>query len=88
MHDRRGIGEAPEAVLISAPRDVEHIAVFRKQAQALDLVACVPKAVGQGHRWRTKADILADYASMLEESPCASPLAPPEGRLVSKLLDL
>ena len=76
------------AVLISALRDIENIAAFRKQAQALNLVVRVPNAVGQGYRWRTKADILADYVRMLEESPCASPLAPPEGRPVSKLLDL
>ena len=87
--------ETPEArakhrksVLISALRDIKRIVAFRKQARALNLVVRVPKAAGEGYRWRTKADILADYVRMLEESPCASPLAPPEGRPVSKLLDL
>ena len=53
------------AALISALRDIKRIAAFRKQAQALNLMVRVPKADGEGTRWRTKADILADYAHIL-----------------------
>ena len=76
------------ALLIAAIRDIENIAPFRKQSKALVLVVRVQKAGGQGHHWRTKQDILADYVRMLEESPCASPLALPERHPVSKLADL
>ena len=56
------------AALISVLRDIKPIAAFRKHAQALNLMVRVPKADGEGTRWRSKADILGEYAHMLEDA--------------------
>ena len=61
------------SALFSALRNITDISSFRREAKALNLKVRLPKSDGHGRRWRTKDEILADYAGKLGHSLVGSP---------------